>query len=124
MNKLLITILSFTVCLFAAAQPNYFYPQAGKMNAAIPTPEQFLSYAIGSHHTRHDKLVEYFKELDKLSDRVAVQIVGETYEHRQQIAAVFTSASNHNKLEEIRKAHLAAQLTGATENVPLFIQFG
>ena len=124
MKKILTAILSVTTCLFAAAQPNYFYPQAGKMNSAIPTPEQFLKYAIGSHHTRHDKLVEYFKELDKLSDRVTVQIVGETYEHRQQIAAIFTSATNHNKLEETRKAHLAGQLTGATANVPLVIQLG
>ncbi len=98
MKKILTAILTVTTCLFAAAQPNYFYPQAGKMNSAIPTPEQFLKYAIGSHHTRHDKLVEYFKELDKLSDRVAVQIVGETYELRQQIAAIFTSASNHTRL--------------------------
>ncbi|MFN2439616.1 MAG: M14 family zinc carboxypeptidase, partial [Chitinophagaceae bacterium] len=47
-----------------------------------------------------------------------------TYEHRQQIAAVFTTVANHNKLEEIRKAHLEGQLTGATENIPLIIQMG
>ena len=82
MNKLIVTILSLAICLFTTAQPTYFYPQGGKMNAIIPTPEQFLGYPIGSHHTRHDKLVEYIKELDKLSDRVAVQIVGETYELR------------------------------------------
>ena len=124
MNKLLVTILSLTTCLFATSQPAYFYPQAGKINPAMPTPEQFLGYAIGSHHTRHDKLVEYIKELDKLSDRIAVQIVGETYEHRQQIAAIYTSAANHSRLEEIRKAHLAGQITGATENIPLVIQLG
>ncbi|MDQ3683833.1 MAG: zinc carboxypeptidase [Bacteroidota bacterium] len=124
MNKLIVTILSLAICLFTTAQPTYFYPQGGKMNAIIPTPEQFLGYPIGSHHTRHDKLVEYIKELDKLSDRVTVQKVGETYEHRQQIAAIFTSASNHTRLEEIRKTHLAGQLTGATENVPLVIQLG
>jgi hypothetical protein len=106
------------------AQPSYFYPTAGKMNEAIPTPEQFLGYPIGSHHTRHDKLVEYFKELDRLSDRVTLQVIGTTYEHREQIAATFTSPANHNNLEEIRTAHLRGQNSGATENVPLVIHLG
>jgi hypothetical protein len=107
-----------------STQAEYFYPAAGVMNPVIPTPEKFLGYAIGTHHTRHDKLVEYFKELDRLSDRVTVQIIGETYEHRPQIAAIFTSSPNHQRLEEIRKAHLAGQLTGNTENIPLVIHLG
>ncbi|NJO24664.1 MAG: zinc carboxypeptidase, partial [Bacteroidia bacterium] len=103
---------------------DYFYPAAGNMNPAIPTPEKFLGYPIGTQHTRHDKLIEYFKELDRLSDRVTTQIIGETYEHRQQVTAVFTSSPNHQKIEEIRKAHLAGQLTGNTGNVPLIIHLG
>ena len=107
------------------AQNSYFYPTAsGTMNGLIPTPEKFLGYAIGSQHTRHDKIVEYIKELSKFSDRITFQIIGETYEHRQQIAAIFTSAANHKKLEEIRKAHLAGQLTGNTASVPLVIHLG
>ncbi len=106
------------------AQADYFYPNTGTFNAAIPSPEKFLGYAIGTHHTRHDKLVEYFKELDRLSDKVSLQIIGKTYEERQQIAAIFTSPSNHLRLEEIRKSHLAGQVNGATENIPLVIQLG
>ena len=103
-------------------QSGYFYPDAaGKMNPGIPTPEQFLGYAIGSQHTRHDKIVEYIKELSKVSDRVSYRIIGETYEHRQQIIAIFSSKTNHAKLEEIRKAHLAGQSTGNTASVPLVI---
>ena len=110
--------------LTAIAQSDYFYPGTGNFNAAIPTPEKFLGYAIGSHHTRHDKIVEYFKELDRLSDRVSFQIIGETFEHRQQVVAIFTSLSNHQRLEEIRKAHLAGQVSGSTENIPLVIHLG
>lgn len=123
-RKFAFVISVFHVVHFAFAQPSYFYPTAGSMNAVIPTPEQFLGYAIGSHHTRHDKLVEYFKELDRLSDRVTVQVIGTTYEHRQQIAATFTSTSNHSRIEEIRANHLAGQNTGATESVPLVIHLG
>jgi hypothetical protein len=69
-------------------------------------------------------LVEYFKELDRLSDRVAIQVIGTTYEHREQIAATFTSPANHDRLEEIRTAHLRGQNSGATDNVPLVIHLG
>jgi hypothetical protein len=125
-RRLLFATLLLTIFHpFVKAQPSYFYPdQAGTMNRSIPTPEQFLGYPVGSHHTRHDKLVEYFKELDRLSDRVSVQVIGTTYEHRQQIAAIFTAAANHNRLETIRTTHLQGQTTGATENIPLVIHLG
>ena len=110
LQRIILALLALYFGVTTNAQPGYFYPDGGNMNPAIPTPATFLGYEIGTHHTRHDKLVEYFKELDRLSDRVSVQIIGESYEHRQQVAAIFTSAANHSKLEEIRKAHLAGQV--------------
>ena len=106
------------------SQESYFYPNAGKFNPLIPTPEKFLGYPIGEQHTRHESLVAYFKELDKLSDRVSIEEIGKTFEQRTQIAAVFTSKKNHDRIEEIRKEHLAGQSNGATENVPLVIHLG
>ncbi len=118
--------LFFVLSLFCLTstfgQAGYFYPDApGRMNPAIPTPEQFLGYPVGSQHTRHDKIVEYIKELSKASDRVSYQIIGETYEHRQQIIAIFTASGNQSRLEDIRKAQLAGQLTGNTAQIPLVI---
>ena len=126
MKKLLVLIvlISLTIPKINFAQPTYFYPNAGKMNAQIPTPESFLGYSIGSHHTRHDKIVEYFKELDRLSDRVSLQVLGETFEHRQQIAVIFTSPENHKRLGEIRTNHLAGQLNGNTAAISLVIHLG
>jgi hypothetical protein len=46
----------------AAAQNNYFFPSGIWLNPAIPSPKQFLGYPIGEWHTRHDRIVEYFKE--------------------------------------------------------------
>lgn len=125
-KALLLSTILFVAsfCQQSAAQPSYFYPTGGKMNEAIPTPEQFLGYPVGSLHTRHDRLVEYFKELDRLSDRVTVQGIGTTYEHRQQVAAVFTSSANHARLEEIRAAQLRGQVSGQTEAIPLVIHLG
>ena len=124
LKKILLVFISFLPSIIALSQADYFYPNSGSFNPAIPSPEKFLGYAIGTHHTRHDKLVEYFKELDRLSERVTLQVIGETYEHRQQVAAIFTAASNHQRLEEIRKTHLAGQITGNTENLPLVIHLG
>ena len=122
--KLFSLTLFLLLSSFTWSQESYFYPNAGKFNPAIPTPAQFLGYQIGEQHTRHDRLVEYFKELDRLSERVTVEEIGKTFEQRAQIAAVFTSKSNHARIEEIRKAHLAGQANGETQNVPLVIHLG
>ncbi len=120
-------LMPFLACILllitdSIGQSGYFYPDAsGNMNPAIPTPEHFLGYPIGSQHTRHDKIVEYIKELSKVSNRVSFRIIGETYEHRQQVIAFFTSANNHSRLEEIRKVQLAGEATGNTANIPLVI---
>lgn len=106
------------------AQSDYFYPDTGNFNPQIPSPETFLGYPLGTQHTRHDKIVEYFRELDGLSNRMTMQVIGKTFEQREQITAIFTSPENHAKLEDIRKAHLAGQLTGNTANIPLVIHLG
>ena len=118
------TITSFLLAfllLQLSAQESYFYPNTGTFNPAIPTPEQFLGYGIGDQHTRHDQLVNYFHELDRLSDRVTLEVIGKTFENRSQIAATFTSAGNHKNIEQIRQQHLAGEKQGATANIPLVI---
>jgi len=121
MKKLHLLCSAILFTLTVLAQENYFYPNAGKFNPAIPTPAQFLGYNIGEQHTRHERIVEYIKELDRLSDRVSSEIIGETFEHRAQITAVFTDPKHHQNIESIREAHLAGQKNGATKNVPLVI---
>jgi hypothetical protein len=100
----------FALLVFIAgettAQTSYFFPKATALDANIPTPEQFLGYPIGSHYTRHDQIVAYFRELARLSNRVHVQTIGKTYEEREQIIATFTSTDNYNRLEQIRQEHL------------------
>ena len=69
----LVVLLLLYLPFNSLAQADYFYPTSKAFNKSIPTPEEFLGYPIGSHHTRHDKIVEYFKTLDRLSDRVVVE---------------------------------------------------
>ena len=96
------------VTIKTTAQNDYFYPKTGNFDPKIPSPEQFLGYPIGSHFTRHDMIVAYFKELARVSDKVHVQTIGKTYEERPQITATITTPENFARLETIRQNHLAA----------------
>lgn len=117
---LALLLLSFSTL----AQPDYFYPTAKEFNTTIPTPEQFLGYPIGRQHTRHDKVIEYFKKLDELSDRMTMEIIGYTYEHRPQITAVVTSSTNHGNIEDIRTKHLERKLEDVNKETPIVIHLG
>ncbi len=65
--KLLFLLIS---CLyFSSNAQDYFLADHGPYDAAIPSPESFLGYPIGSHHTRHDQIVSYFEKLAELSPR-------------------------------------------------------
>jgi hypothetical protein len=87
------------------AQTNYYFAGKGSFDPAIPTPEQFLGYPIGSHYTRHDQIIAYFNELARVSPRIHVQVIGKTYEERPQIVATITSTDNYGRLEQIRQEH-------------------
>ena len=88
-----------------SAQTNYYFAGKGSFDPAIPTPEQFLGYPIGSHYTRHDQIVAYFNELARVSPKIHIQVIGKTYEERPQIIATITSTENYGRLEQIRQEH-------------------
>lgn len=95
--------------LAAAAQTAYYFPDAAEadFDPAIPTPEEFLGYPIGSHYTRHDRIVDYLRELARLSDRVHLEETGHSYEHRPLVALLITSPDNHARREQLRRARAA-----------------
>lgn len=108
-----------------AQRTAYFFPSpSGPFNAQIPTPEQFLGYPMGTHHTRHDQMVSYFRELDRLSDRVTVQTFGQTYEYRPLVMLTVTSPTNHGRLETIKTLHRQQATQTVSEKVPLVVQLG
>lgn len=88
----------------AHAQNSYYFPTAQQFDAKVPSPQQFLGYDIGSHYTRHDQLVAYFNELARVSDRVKVEVIGQSYERRPLLLVTISSARNH-----VRGAQIAAQ---------------
>jgi hypothetical protein len=127
MKKLLYLSLIFVSHTLVFSQSNYFFG-VRKFNASVPTPEQFLGYPVGSHHTRYDKIVEYMTLLSKTSDRVKIQKIGATNEHRDQVIVTFAKKENLANLENIRKAHLESISLANTKpndaNAPVIVWLG
>ncbi len=110
------------------AQQNYFFPGNNAFTEEVPSPSEFLGYEIGEFHTRHDRLVGYFYELARVSDRVHIQEIGMTYEQRPMIVAIITSVENYNNLENIRQEHITLTdpqaLIPEIDGMPVIIQLG
>ncbi len=111
------------------AQTNLFYylPENVSLDAAVPTPEAVIGHEIGEWHLSHDKLVYYFYELVRASDKVQVEVYGYTHEHRPLLNVTITSAANHTRLEQIRQEHLKISDPYAStdmQSAPLVVRLG
>lgn len=104
---------------------SYYIPDTNHLNPDIPSPEEFLGYPVGSHYTRHDRIVSYFEELARHSDKVQVETIGKTYEERPLIVATFTSSGNMGNLENIKREHKKlvdpAEAVISTEGNPVVV---
>ncbi|KER10344.1 MAG: hypothetical protein HY22_05590 [[Candidatus Thermochlorobacteriaceae] bacterium GBChlB] len=98
-----ILIISFLILSIAKAQepPMPFYPN-GTYDAAIPTPDSVIGYALGSQATRHADVLRYFQTLAEKSPLVKLETFGETFERRKMIYAVISSRENLARLNESR----------------------
>jgi hypothetical protein len=123
--KLIFTLVFCITTSTFFAQNDYFF-QGKNFDTSIPSPAQFLGYDIGTHHTRYDKMVEYFKMLDKVSDKVSITTIGRTWEHREQIIVHISIPKNIANTESIRQNHLKSIKPGVTasENGPVITWLG
>ncbi|WP_405381394.1 M14 family metallopeptidase [Maribacter sp. LLG6340-A2] len=122
LKKLLLLVL---LNGFTLSAQDYFVEKYKPFNSEIPSPESFLGYGIGEHHTRHDLIVAYMEKLAELSDRASIEEYGRTHEGRKLVMLTVTSPENLKNLSNIREAHLAftdpeQQATNYNE-VPIFI---
>ena len=103
----LLWLFSFLSMGQAAIELKYYLPQGVNYAANIPTPAAVIGHEVGEWHVTHDKLVNYMKAMAAANpQRVKLQVSGATYEGRQQVLLLITSAANHARIEEIRKQHL------------------
>lgn len=126
-KRIYLIVLALCTIQLSFAQ-DYFLKDKGPFNPDIPSPEQFLGYEIGSHHTRHDRIVAYLDELAKLSDRATIERYGKTHEHRDLVILTVTDPSNHEKIDELRTRHLSIvdpnSSNADVSDLPIFINLG
>ena len=84
--------------------------------AQLQSPAEFLGYELGEQWTPHYKVREYFKHVADNSDLVTYSEYGKTYEGRELVQVVVTSATNQSNIEEIRTNNL--KLVGFEEGEP------
>ncbi|WP_405608468.1 M14 family zinc carboxypeptidase [Polaribacter sp. Asnod1-A03] len=107
---------------------DYYFKDKAPFDSKIPTPEEFLGYGIGEHHTRHDLIVAYLTKLAEVSDRASIEIYGKTHEKRKLVMFAVTSPENLKNLAKIKSEHLQFVNTEINptnyDEVPVIIQLG
>jgi hypothetical protein len=91
------------------------FPRAQSSN--IKSPDEFLPYTLGSRFTPHHLLVDYFRYVDGLSDKMQLVQYGQTNELRPLIAAIISSPANMKRIETIRQNNL--RRTGMLDGSPV-----
>ncbi|TMU57168.1 M14 family zinc carboxypeptidase [Flagellimonas algicola] len=125
LKKLLLAVLFIGTTVSAQ---DYFFKKYHPFNSDIPSPEEFLGYTIGQHHTRHDLIVAYLTKLAETSDRASIHEYGKTHEGRKLVILTVTSPSNLKNLDQIKSQHLQfvdpKQSPTNYNDVPIFVNLG
>lgn len=106
--KLALVLVFFITCSKPLKSQDlaYYFPDS-KFNPNITSPSEYLGWEIGTWHLNHDQLIGYLKVLDSESDRIQLQEIGRSHEDRPLVILYISSPDNLEKLETIRKEHLA-----------------
>ena len=78
-------------------------PAGLKAQAGAPkSPQDFLGFRVGEDYKLADwqQIVTYFTELDKASDRIKTEVVGQTTLKKPFVAVTITSPENQAKLDQ------------------------
>lgn len=86
---------------------DYFFKKFHPFIEAIPSPEAYLGYPIGAHHTRHDRIVGYLERLSEVSDRATLHDYGRTHEGRRLVILTISTPKNMAELPDLKDRHLA-----------------
>ncbi|GAB4150630.1 MAG: M14 family metallopeptidase [Planctomycetota bacterium] len=89
--------LAFLVLSFGAL--------SGLAAGQVPSPKEFLGHDVGEDRwlCDYENLTRYFAELERTSDRVALEDIGPTSYGQRMVMAIVTSPKNHRRLAEYRE---------------------
>ena len=75
----------------------------GPYDPAVPTPRAVLGYELGDYFTQHHRIVKYAEQLAATSRRVRLDTTAVTFEGREVLLAIITSAQNQQNLAAIKR---------------------
>ncbi len=75
------------------------------LDPAVPTPQDYLGYPLGSRFTHHDRILAYLDTLAGSCPRLRPLSYGTTYEDRPLRLYTISSPANLGRLDAIRAAH-------------------
>ena len=108
--KSLLTLTILAVTTFSVAAQDAFerftFDEDLSYDTSIPSPKDFLGYELGAEYTFHYQVMDYFRKLAELSDKITVHEYARTYENRDLNYAVITSTANQGNIDAIREANL------------------
>ncbi|MGY6631393.1 MAG: M14 family zinc carboxypeptidase [Wenzhouxiangella sp.] len=114
MHKTLLTLTFFLLSIGfvsgAVAGPGL--PADFDPDPAIPTPAEVLGFEPGEWHPRHDQIVTYLEQLADRSDRVSMEILGQTHGERPLPLLVFASPERLANLDQITADRRRQALAG------------
>jgi hypothetical protein len=84
-----------------------FYAEGINYDSAIPRPESVIGHPLGHRIARNDLLVQYMRTIAEISDRITVETMAYTHEGRPILALTITTPENHNRIDQIKAAHVA-----------------
>jgi hypothetical protein len=102
----------------------YYLPGDVAYNEDIPTPEQFYKQELGEWHLTHGQVLDYLKEIARISDRAIMYEYARSYENKPLVHMVFTSVENQANLEDLKELHLQYSSPDAripVDGVPLVV---
>ena len=100
------SVVAVLLALSGRADPQPAPPKTAAPEA--PSPESVLGFRPGDDGrlAGWDEVLDYVRRIATASDRVTVDEVGETTQGRPFVLVTVTSAANHSRLEELRRANL------------------
>jgi hypothetical protein len=101
----------FPICLLFSAVGYSAQPT----EEAVPSFSDITGFGFGERITQHFEMVRYLEALAVVSPRVSLITQGTSWEGRELLLAIVTSAENHERLEEIQRN---AQRLGDPRQLP------
>lgn len=113
-RRIIRAALSLTVPLAVALSLMAGPVAAQAVGGAVPSPEDFLGYALGEAFTPHRDVVAYMEELARVTPRVIVREYGVTPEGRELVQAIIASPAHHARIDEILESVAELAQAGTT----------